>query len=265
MKIIPAAVLASAAMVAAGAPLHAADLEAIKKRGVIKVIVTADEEPEMYNLETKGEPGFERELIEGFAKLHRITVQAVPTRKFEDILPGVVRQDGDLAVGLINREARRKIVDFTVEVLPARHVVVSHKPQPVISTLEQFRKAKVGAIKGTSWADSALEAGVPAASLQLFLDRAELLDALKAGKVTAMSMPISDLTLSLRRNPGLQAGVFLGEPGSAAWAVRKEDKTLKAALDEYLTDARKGQSWSRLVVKYFGRDALTVLGRAGQK
>ncbi len=43
--------------------------------------------------------------------------------------------------------------------------------------------------------------------------------------------------------------------------MRKEDGDLKRALDAYLTDLRRSAGWSRLVVKYFGDEALQVLGR----
>src|SRR5262249_40657803 len=103
------------------------------------------------------------------------------------------------------------------------------------------------------------------AKVQYFPDRVPLLEALKADKISATVMSVSDLTLAMRHDPGLQAGLFLGDPGSAGWAVRKSDPVLRQALDEYLGDIRKGPSWSRLVVKYFGEDALSVLGRAARK
>lgn len=53
----------------------------------------------------------------------------------------------------------------------------------------------------------------------------------------------------------------VGEPGTVSWAVRKEDEALRAALDAHLGNLRK-TSWSRLVVKYFGDQALQVLGRS---
>jgi hypothetical protein len=43
--------------------------------------------------------------------------------------------------------------------------------------------------------------------------------------------------------------------------VRKEDAELLAALDEYVSNFRAGSSWSRLIVKYFGDQALRALGR----
>jgi hypothetical protein len=44
--------------------------------------------------------------------------------------------------------------------------------------------------------------------------------------------------------------------------VRPEDEALRAALDEHLLGVRRGATWSRLVVKYFGDQTLGVLGRA---
>jgi hypothetical protein len=62
----------------------------------------------------------------------------------------------------------------------------------------------------------------------------------------------------------LRAGVTVGTPGRIAWAVRKGDTALGAALSEYLGHVRRGPTWSRLVVKYFGDQALVVLGRDGR-
>jgi ABC-type amino acid transport substrate-binding protein len=59
----------------------------------------------------------------------------------------------------------------------------------------------------------------------------------------------------------LEDGVELGSAGSTAWGVRKTDPELKGLLDEYLQNVKKTATWSRLVVKYFGEDALRVLGR----
>jgi membrane-bound lytic murein transglycosylase MltF len=70
------------------------------------------------------------------------------------------------------------------------------------------------------------------------------------------------MVVSTRRFGALNPGVTVGARGKVAWAIRKEDTGLAAALNEYLANVRRGPSWSRLVVKYFGDQALTVLGRS---
>jgi hypothetical protein len=44
--------------------------------------------------------------------------------------------------------------------------------------------------------------------------------------------------------------------------VRKEDRALLAALDDYVGSVRRTSTWSRLVVKYFGDEAPEILKRA---
>jgi len=132
----------------------------------------------------------------------------------------------------------------------------------VVNTVEELRAEKIGVVKGTSWAQAAIDAGVPATSMEPFVDRYAVFSAMRAGKVTATVMSLSDFTLATRKDPGLQAGVFIGPAGMAGFAVRKNEPGLLAALNAYLDNLRKGPSWNRLVIKYFGEQALSVLGRA---
>ncbi|HJS59091.1 MAG TPA: transporter substrate-binding domain-containing protein [Vicinamibacteria bacterium] len=240
--------------------VSAADLPELKAKGILKVIAQKDEAPEMFSFAAQGAPGFEREMLEGFARLHGLKVETLAVRTSDERIPALTRGEGDVIVGVVETEARKKLVDFTSEVIPARHLVVSRKPK-VLKTVEEFQAEKVGVVKGTSWAAAALEAGVPAAKTEFYPDRDVLLAALKAGKITATVMTVSDFTLAAKRDADLVGGVFVGPAASAGWAVRKDDKQLKAALNEYLENFRKGPSWSRLVVKYFGEQALAVLGR----
>lgn len=240
------------------------DLPEIRTRGVLRVLVSADEEPAMYNFKA-GEPGFERELIEGFARINQLRVEAIPVASFGDIMDDLNAGKGDLIAGIIVTEARRRQVDFSAEVLPARHLAVNLKGKPAIQTVEQLRQERVGVIRETSWATAAREAGIPDAQIEGLADRGALFEALESGKVSAMVMSVSDFSLALRRHDRFQAGVFVSSPGSAAWAVRKSDGALRQAIDAYLDNSRKAGAWSRLIVKYLGEGALGVLKAAGQK
>jgi ABC-type amino acid transport substrate-binding protein len=140
-------------------------------------------------------------------------------------------------------------------------MVLTHKPHAPIQSLEAFRAAKVGVVRNTSWARVAEEAGANAGTLVLFADRTELFDALRQGRVEATVITLTDGIVAIKNRPQLEAGLMLGEPGSSAFAVRKGDALLLAALDDYLGNFRKSPSWNRLLVKYFGDQALAVLGR----
>ena len=252
--------LAAALVLAfAGGVATAGDLAEIKAKGVLRVIAQKDEAPEMYSQVAGTDPGFEREMVEGFARLHGLKIETVAVDNSGERIPALQRGAGDVIIGIVDTAERRKLVDFTSEVIPARHIVISSRKP--IETLADFKAAKVGVVRGTSWARAAVEAGIPADAMESFGDRNVMLEALKEGRITASVMTVSDFTLAAKKNPGVVGGLLLGEPGSAAFAVRKSDAQLLQALDDYLGNFRKSPSWNRLVVKYFGESALAVLGR----
>jgi ABC-type amino acid transport substrate-binding protein len=262
MKAMLASLVATVAVLSGIATAaRAGDLAAVKKRGVIRVIVAADEAKETYSLAASGEPGFERELLESFARGRGLRVEAVVSKTYPDRITMLVADKGDVIAAIFDTEDRRKVVSFTQEVMPTHNVAVTLRPAPVVANVRDLLAQRVGAIKGTKPAEAAIQEGVPAANLRTY-DRLEaLFEALQRGEVGTVVLPISELAIAKKRYPGLQAGATVGAAGTIAWAVRREDVELKHALDEYLTDMRRSAVWSRLVVKYFGDEALHVLGR----
>lgn len=242
--------------------VQALDLDEIRKRGTIRFIAAADEDARMFSHQAGANPGFERELAESFATLHKLKLEPYAAKSYDDRIPALQRGDGDVIIGIIETDARRKLVDFTAEVLPARHVVVTRKPAAAVTTVDAFKAlTKVGLLKGTTWAQAAVDAGLPATSAVSFDDRDKMIQALQSGAIEATVMSASDAVLQVQKDAQLQAGVVVGAEAKAGWAVRKGDAALQKALDEYIDNARKSGAWSRLVAKYFGPAALSVLGK----
>ena len=246
-------------------PSHSLDLEAINMRGTLRVIAAEGVQPEEFSFQEGGNPGFEREMVEGFARLQQLKIEVIRVKNWDERIPTLLRGDGDVIVGLTETEARRKLIDFTAETIPTRNVVVSHVPHSRVNTVDDLRKEQVGVLKGSSWAQAAVDAGVLPSRIDSFDELALLLEALKRGRVGATVMSVSDFTLAAKRNTGLQAGAFLGPPGHQAWGIRKEDKELAKAMSAYIKNLRRTSSWSRLIIKYFGEEALRVLGRAADQ
>jgi ABC-type amino acid transport substrate-binding protein len=239
----------------------AADFEDIKRRGTLRVIVAADEQPEMFSLQASGAPGFDRELLEGFASLHRIRVEPL-VLPFDEGIPALLAGKGDVIIELIDTEARRRRLAFTAPILPVRTIVVTRKPEPPIATLEALRAARIGVVEGTSWVDAATAAGVPASRLETLPDLSAALAAVKTKRVQGTVLSLVDATLAIRKDPELQAGITLDDTRHASYGVRPADAQLLQALNDYIAGMRKAGTWSRLVVKYFGDRALTILGHA---
>lgn len=246
------------------APAHAFDLDEIRASGKLRVVVWADNLPELYTTRPSPNPGLEAELLQGFASLHGIVLEVVSVAGLDERLPALLAGRGDLvAGGLVDTPARRKLADFSAEVFPIRHLAVSRKPNPRVDSVEALRRLKVGTIPGSSWAEEVAAAGVPTEQVDGGFDSATaLVAALRAGRVQAAVFSVVWAIVEAKRDPELQLGAFVGAPTSVGFAVRRDEPKLKAALDAYVGNVRRTPTWSRLVVKYFGESGLEILKRS---
>jgi polar amino acid transport system substrate-binding protein len=255
----------SAALVAASLSTTtdtAADLEDMKARGSLRVLAANDENPLWFSFEETGEPGFEREVLAGFARVNKLKFELVPVSVWENAIPELVGGKGDVLAGVNATEARRKLIDFSDELLPAKNVVVTRKPKPPVKTLEQLRGERVAVAPATTWWDAVVAAGVPQSRIVKVDDASQAFAALRDGRAGATVLDVIDFFFERRKDASLEMGLTLGDTLSSSWGVRKSDVQLREALNAYLRELRRSPSWSRLVVKYFGEDALAVLGRA---
>ena len=247
------------ATAALAASVPAADLAEIKARGALRVLAGHDEN--WFSVKPSGPPGFEREVLEGFARLHDLRFEIVAVERWEEAIPMLLARKGDLLAGVNDTPARRRQIAFTRELIPARSVVVSLKPAPVVATLRALRAASVAVVPESTWAEAAAKAGVPPEALVRVDDVPEAIAALRTGRASAAIIDVVDYLQQRRRERELQLGLSLGGAQSSAWGVRKSDPELLRALDAYLFEFRRQPGWSRLLVKYFGDDALAVLGQ----
>ena len=226
----------------------------------LRVLVPADEMPEMFSFDTKGQPGFERELIEGFCRSHGLALDVVQVKDFDQIIPMLQRGEGDVITGIVDTEARRQKVAFTSEVFPVRHMAISRRPGPAVKQIEDLRSIRVGMIPGTTWEQAVIDAGVPKSKRVAFHDAELLVAGLRSGQVDAVVMTVFDFALAKRHDAELMAGAFVGKPGAAALAVRQGDGRLLEALNDYLVGMR--QARHTLLFKYLSEEALTLIAQA---
>jgi ABC-type amino acid transport substrate-binding protein len=255
------ALCAAAAAVQAGA----ADLAEVKARGRLRVLAMAPRPDDVFfsSQETTERPGFDREMLEGFARLHRVTVETVRVTGWDQLVPDLLAGKGDVVAGRFTAtEERRRRVAFTVEVFPTRCVVVTRRPVAPVLTVERLRTLRVGTVRGTSLADAVARAGVPTANVDDTVASGHLAQALVDGTVQAVALGVEDAISEQRTDPSLELGMFLGPPSSLAYAVARTDTALLAALDAYIDNVKKTATYSRLVVKYFGEKAPEALKKA---
>lgn len=251
---------------AAAAGVGARDLPAIKKQGTLRVLAVLEErEPEFLSLKPGGPPGFDREILQGFARSQGLRLDMVLVAAWPALVPALVEGKGDLIAGRVSdTPARRAHADFTREVFPTRVVLVNRKPRPPITALSEAARMRLGSIPGTSMVDAMKAAGLPTQKL-VPLGAGTLSEALRSGKVEAAVWGLEGALLARRRDPALQIGPFVGPPESLAYGVRKGSPLLLRALNDHIALLRRTGTWTRLVVKYFGEAAPEILGTVRAK
>ena len=181
----------------------------------------------------------------------------------DERINALVKGRGDvIGGGLVETPARREKVAFSVEVFPVRHVVVTRKGRAPVRTLEELRREKVGTVPATSWAEEVKAAGLSGDQVVSFNHADEMMEALRAGRISAVVLSIVWAIPEMRKDPELQLGLLVGPATRVGFGLRKEDPLLRQALNDYLTKVRRTESWSRLVLKYFGENGLEILRRS---
>ena len=209
--------------------------------------------PEFYSAEPGALPGFDRELLERFARQQKLRLEVVPTGNVEEALQAVEQGRADVvAGGVVETRERQARLRFTAAILTTRHVVLTRGARGPIRTSAELREATVGTIPGTSWSEIIADAGVPSEKVVAFKDLPALREGLREGKVSATVLSLAAALSEERRDPALHLGLLLGPPEPVGWGVARSDPELADALDQFLRSVRGTREWTDLLVKYWG-------------
>ncbi|MET0555313.1 MAG: transporter substrate-binding domain-containing protein [Vicinamibacteria bacterium] len=251
----------AAAFACAASAAAARDLPAIRQSGTLKVLGVLDpREPEFFSVKNGAPSGFDLEILGAFAKSLGVRLEVVPVAEWAALGAWLAEGRGDLVAGRFSvTPARERTMAFTAEVFPSRPVVVTRRPHARVTAADQLGKERVGTIRGTSLAEAALAAGVPASRLDDGMVSGGLSDTLRAGRITAAVWASEGAILAQRRDPELELGIFLGPPQSLAYGLKREDTALLAALNDHIAGLRTTGAWPRLVEKHFGAASLDIV------
>jgi ABC-type amino acid transport substrate-binding protein len=244
---------------AQGVALHAADLGTIESKRRIRVLVAANEDPELFSPARSETPGFEREILEGWARRLAARVEVIPVRTHAELLTGLTRNRGDLAVGVPRTAPAREAAAFATALWPRTQVVVSRKPTPAPATAEELNRVVLGLVDGSTAARSVAEVGVPMSRVLRFPTRQRILDSLRSGDLHAVVVPLWVFVSERRRDDALSAGLVLG---GSSWAVDKGSVHLLHALNRHIEQVRGAPEWGELSARYFGPESVALMDPA---
>jgi membrane-bound lytic murein transglycosylase MltF len=237
-----------------------ADLDALRKRGVVRVLVTYKKTE--YFVVNGQQRGFEYELMEQFenfinkgdkkGQLH-FDVVYIPV-PFESLISNLVEGRGDVAAaGLtITPERQKQVVFTTPYVQDVSEVVVTHKSDKSIRSIDDLSGRVVYVLSGSSYvqhlsqlADKFKKQGRPPVYVvesDPYLATEDILELVNAGivELTVADDHIARLWSNVLPDIRVHEDIAVNTSGQIAWAVRNNNPKLLANLNDFVRSHRKG-------------------------
>lgn len=248
------------------------DLAAIRKRGVLRVLTRNNSVS--WFLHRGRAVGFDHALVQMLAKELGVRLEFLVPRDGEDLIAWLQQGRGDLiAACLTVTPERRQQVAFSLPYLYADEIVVARKGSPPIRTLDELRKHPIHVRRRSSYASTLerLAKGSGAFDVVLAPETTEteaLIDQVGKGQIPLtvaddylLGVELayrSDVVPSLRltKAPGGAVDLF-GKPRtqakSIAYACRKDNPELLAAVDAFVKKIYRGTQYNLARRHYFDR------------
>jgi polar amino acid transport system substrate-binding protein len=232
--------------------IHAADtLQEIKTRGVL--LWGADAEggaPYVYPDPQKPEQliGFEHELADAIAAKLGVKAQMVQNQ-WDQLVPALERRNFDIILnGLEITADNQQHIAMSLPYFVYAQQIVTRKETDGLSQLENLKGKPVGVLSG-SVAERLLEKS-GGTDLRIYPGNVESLRDLKAKRIEAVVMDLPIAIYYAKPDAALKFSGSSFAPGYYGVGVRKEDKTLLAALNLAIKELADDHAFERIYRKY---------------
>ncbi|TQV85737.1 transporter substrate-binding domain-containing protein [Exilibacterium tricleocarpae] len=232
------------------------DLPGIKKRKTLRMITRNT--PTNYFLWRGELMGFEYDLVKRFAKSQQLKLEVVVAPPEADMIDWLNQGRGDLiAASFTVTPARsRRDLTFTRPYNTVGEQLVTGSDRPALQTLDNLQGRTLVVRKNTAywqtattWLQQGHQFTLQAAPAHMNTD--ELLIGVANGSFDATLADSHLVAIEHRFVDGLQPGFVVQPERQHAWAVRKDNPELLAALNSYLKKHHRGLFFNVTYNKYF--------------
>jgi membrane-bound lytic murein transglycosylase F len=231
-----------------------APLKQIQQRGTIRMI-TANTATSYYTY--RDTPmGFEYDLAKAFADHLGVTLEVI-VPEWDAMFDQLNSGKGDfIAAGLTITESRERRALFSDPYMSVQQKFIHHKLKFDIKNIEQLAGRTVHVRKGTSYQERLEE--IKASGIDVDI---QLLDDVPTEEIIRMvnrreiKFTIADSNIALlnrRYYPDIKIGLAIQEKEYLGWAVKKDNKVLRARINDFLDMAEETGLLGKLYEKYYG-------------
>ena len=261
------------------------DFDGMIERREIRALVVYSKT--FYFLDKGRQRGSSYELLKAFEKFVnkklktktlKIRTLFIPVRR-DEIIPWLVEGRGDIAAAnLTITPLRQKQVDFSDPLIPdVKELLVTGPSAPPVKSLDDLAGKEIHVRPSSSYYESLMQlnqsfqkAGQPRMKLvaadEVFQDE-DLLEMVNAGLIPMIVMDShkAQFWQQIFDNIKVHPNIAVRTGGEIAWAFRQASPKLKAVVNEFVKDHKKGTLMGNILLKRYLRDTKYVKNSATQK
>ncbi len=232
------------------------DLSNIKKRKTLRVITRNN--AASYFLWRGELLGFEYELINAFAKQHKLRLEIISAPDHESQIPMLLEGKGDIIASFLTITDKRKERDviFSQPHHKTSEVIVSRANDATIEATNDLTGRSIYVRKSSAYwetlqslQDSGLKFNLLAAPEDM--ETEEIIAQVASGNfdLTLADSHLLDIELTWRED--IRAALILGDVRNNAWAMRKNNPELIDAVNQFIKKQYRSLFYNVTYKKYF--------------
>lgn len=235
--------------------LYKDDLPGLKKRKVIRILTRNN--ATSYFLYRGKILGFEYELSKYFAKKHKLRVEFVVPQKQKNLIPWLKKGKGDIIASSITipKEIPEGVA-FSRYYNKVSELVITRTNDKKLKKIEDLKGRTIVIRKSSSYWATAERLKKSGIDFKLVaapedMETEEIIENVETGKFDLTIADSHIMKIEMTLSNKIKSAFAIGVPVTHGWVVRKENKKLKAALDQFFKKEYRGLIYNMTYNKYF--------------
>jgi len=229
-------------------------LEKIEESGTITVITRNN--AHCYYTYRDQDMGFEYDLAKAFSDFLGVELKVKVSESWHKLLPSLDKGVGEVvAASMTVTPSRSEIADFSMEYLSVQQMVIIHKNNTEIRTIEDLAGKSLHVRRGTSYEERLRAVKQEGLDVELALHEDVLTEALiEAVAQGQIDVTIADSNVALlnrRYYPDIRIAFPAERPQSLGWAVRKGEKALLKKINQFFETIKQDGTFDDIYNRYY--------------
>jgi membrane-bound lytic murein transglycosylase F len=200
--------------------------------------------------------GFEYDLAKAFADFLGVELKINVAESWNDILPMLEKKNGHfVAASMTITPTRLQMVNFSKGYLPVQQMVITHKKNKALKSLDQLAGKTIHVRAGTSYEErlrTLVKEGLEITiKLHDNVPTEDLIDDVNQRKIEITVADSNVALLNRRYYPDIRIAFPIEKPQFLGWAVKKGERALLKKINEFFESIQQDGTFQDIYNRYY--------------